>query len=146
MSDSESDFDVCKGCHWCNPETYPEKPVVINKLPEGHIIFIHCLTCKEDDGIITTSDNWFESFSSYESASKAILDFYKEAYYDNHDDNDYEKPPFGWACKKYNPEALPGCSRRAWEINLFGKYGDTETYCRSYPLLFFKVSKILSKF
>ena len=140
MSDSESDFDVCEGCHWCNPETYPEKPVVINKLPEGHVISIHCLTFKFDEGIFMDGD-WFEVFSSYESASKAILDFYKEAEYENHYDTNYEKPPIGWACKEYNPEALSEYYYNL-EINLFGEYGDTETHCRSYPLLFFKVSKL----
>lgn len=134
------DFDVCKGCHWCNPKSYPEKPVLVNKLPEGHIISIHCLTFKYDEGIITDWDNWSKMFSSYESASKAILDFYKKANYDNLDDNDYEKPPIGWACKEYNPEAL---SKYCFdcEINLFGEYSDTQIYCRSYPKLFFRVDK-----
>ena len=139
VEDTE-DYDTCEGCHWCNPEAHPEKPPVI-PLPEGHAISIHCLTKKCDEGIITDWDNWFKMFSSYESASKAILKFYKEADYDRYDDSTNEKPPIGWACKEYNPTALSKfyCEH---DINLYGEYGDIYEVCRSYPVLFIKIGKL----
>lgn len=121
-SESDEDYDVCEGCHWCDPKSYPEKPPVI-PLPEGHIISIHCLVHKEDEGIITDWDNWFKMFGSYESASKAILDFYKKGgKHDNYYPENYKKPSFEWACKRYNPNAIS-----EWDsVEYIRLYGEDE--------------------
>lgn len=147
--DSDSD-DLCKGCHWCDPESYPEKPPTI-PLPEGHFISIHFMT-KQDLRIEEWKYKTSKLFTSYESATKGILNFYKETDYDKCDEDEYdedeydedecdnEKPPINWACQKYNPIALSGYGQGE-EINLFDRYDDIHEFCRTYPIFFFYIIK-----
>ncbi len=138
--------DTCPGCYWCDPAAYPEKPPV-EPFPKGHVLLIRCVChsweCDYDD------EMWTRVFSSYESASKAILDEFKDGCYSigySDDDPNYAKyerknPTLAWACWNYNPVAL---SNLGTNINgayrLRGKYGTR--YCIRSEVLHMQLLKI----
>lgn len=138
--------DTCPGCYWCDPAAYAEKPPV-EPFPKGHVLLIRCVChsweCDYDD------EMWTRVFSSYESASKAILDEFKDGCYSigySYDDPNYAKyerkiPTLEWACWNYNPVALSNLGTSIdGAYRLRGKYGTR--YCIRSEVLHMQLLKI----
>lgn len=128
--DDEDNYrdDLCEGCHWCDPKSYPEAPPSI-PLPEGHIISVFFT---DEEEMSNDMHFKFRIFNSYESAGKAILRMYKEVRIG------CKKPPLSWACKLYSPESLSELYYDEYQFKLFDDY---RSKGKLDPQLFIKICK-----
>ncbi len=130
----------CAGCGHCNPEA-AAAPAEKLPLPTNSIIVIKSTFRAHSSGSETYAT---AVFSSYESASKYIIDQFRTGgnalmYWSENDcfeegeESDgvsMPVPTVGWACKRFNPVALKEFIRtNKYDNKLYGPYSDFCLHC-----------------
>ncbi len=133
----ESDDEECAGCHFCD-ESIPAPAEKIPITPNS-VIVVKSTFRAHSSG----SENYSTRvFSSYESASKYIINQFREGgnaqmYWSEDDcfeERGYEKPmqepTVEWACKQFNPAALKKfIYTPKFDNKLYGPYSEYCIHC-----------------
>ncbi len=135
-SDPATD-DECAGCHICDPAS----PATAEKIPfpPNSVIVVKSTFRAHSSGSETYGT---KVFSSYESASKYIIDQFREGgdalmYWDAGDCFEEEgdevpmpEPTVAWACRQFNPAALKAfIDGSKWDNKLYGPYSEFCVHC-----------------
>jgi hypothetical protein len=139
-TDPTGDEEWCARCAHCNPAAAASAAAEkIPFSPADSVIVIKSTFRAHSSGSETYGT---AVFSSYESASKYIINQFDEGgnalmywsendcFEEDDDEEPMEKPTVGWACRRFNPAALKEfISANKYNNKLYGPYSDFCLHC-----------------
>jgi hypothetical protein len=130
--------DECAGCHICIPAAAPAPAKKIPITPNS-VIVVKLTYRAHSSGSKTYGT---KVFSSYESASKYIIDQFREGgnalmywseddcFEEEGDEEPMPQPTVAWACRQFNPAALKAfMDGNKWGDKLYGPYSEFCIHC-----------------
>jgi hypothetical protein len=130
--------DECAGCHICDPAA---APAPTEKLPitPNSVIVVKSTFRAHSSGSKTYGT---KVFSSYESASKYIIDQFREGgnalmywseddcFEEEDDEAPMPEPTVAWACRQFNSTALKAfMDGSKWDNKLYGPFSEFCVHC-----------------